>query len=478
SSSRSVVPNLCSMNTSRRGRSKVCSRDRQKREMVVACDDDEPTSSKRAANGEEEEEAETGPSIAELQEMNRKLAENFQRICRVARENELRAERAEKQLESKQDLIDGSKKVMDLEKTVASLTKQLDDERTLAKGERERDGKTIDDLTFQVAKYAMGLQQPPPLQQQLSRQNLQLQQLQQVPSHQPNEMQQLHHQQKELQEEKEQEKKEEGEGEELQQLQLADLEPNEMPQLPPEMPLLHLMQPAELQLQLVAAAPSVCVQQPQPPPVTLQQLLQQNLDEAARAPAVELLHESGHPNNILQMCRPDQPYSMPISDAAVKLHRPFGRCGQGNFFKNCFVARGMKFDCEACGRTLNKYSFLGHFFTDAHAANVLAHGGAVSVAAVNYWVRVLAAVAAPKHKARAAAAAARTAAHAARAAATRPRRRSPADAAVRFRAAAALVGAGASPAAARQAAAYEKLAAASVAAAAEVKWVKKEEEME
>ncbi|GMR55388.1 hypothetical protein PMAYCL1PPCAC_25583, partial [Pristionchus mayeri] len=111
---------------------------------VIVIDDDEPMEQlpKRGKN-ESPEVLELRERLRGTEEKLNKSEEKFQRLCRVAREYELRAEKAESQLDSKRGVLDAMKN-QELEKKVSSLENQLEDERKAASKKRS-------DLSNQLA---------------------------------------------------------------------------------------------------------------------------------------------------------------------------------------------------------------------------------------------------------------------------------------------------------------------------------------
>ncbi|GMR56300.1 hypothetical protein PMAYCL1PPCAC_26495, partial [Pristionchus mayeri] len=108
--------------------------------------------------------------VAELKQQLQKKEDMFQRACRYARETELRAERAENLLDSKQGILENAKYNEELEMRISCLTAQLDGERRKSNEDREKDRKRIDELTKQIKGKAQRegvrhLQYSPHLQQ-------------------------------------------------------------------------------------------------------------------------------------------------------------------------------------------------------------------------------------------------------------------------------------------------------------------------
>ncbi|GMR55344.1 hypothetical protein PMAYCL1PPCAC_25539, partial [Pristionchus mayeri] len=112
---------------------------------VIIIDDDEPIEQKpKLGKKESFEVLELREKFRETEEKLNKSEDKFQRFCRIAREYELRAERAESQLDSKRGVLDAMKN-QELEKKVDSLTNQLEEERKAA-------SEKITDLTNLLAE--------------------------------------------------------------------------------------------------------------------------------------------------------------------------------------------------------------------------------------------------------------------------------------------------------------------------------------
>ncbi|GMR56299.1 hypothetical protein PMAYCL1PPCAC_26494, partial [Pristionchus mayeri] len=106
--------------------------------VVVPASSDQPVE-KSVRRGLEEE-------VAELKQQLQKKEDMFQRACRYARETELRAERAENLLDSKQGILENSKYTEELKMRISCITSQLEMERRKAEEDRERDRRRIEEL--------------------------------------------------------------------------------------------------------------------------------------------------------------------------------------------------------------------------------------------------------------------------------------------------------------------------------------------